>query len=294
MQLITTLDKIEEISKLASIVDAVLVANKDYTMRYINVFSKDQIKLINDECETSNLQVYVNVNRFFMEEELDDLTKFLFYLDSIKISGVYYTDLCVFTIVKENKLNLKLVYNPETLITNSCDANAYKELGNERIVLAKELSLEEIINIINNCSNTEVLIHGHLNMMDSKRELLSYYKEFTSIENEVKFNPNLTIVEEKRNSKMPIYEDQFGTHVFTSYLLNSFRELEKLTNLSYARIDSVFMDQEEKYLVLKLYNKLSKGLISGEDAYNYFIEHSKYEYDSAFYYSKTILKKEGV
>lgn len=141
----------------------------------------------------------------------------------------------------------RLVYQPDTLITNSADAAFYRAQGCQGVSLAREITLEEICAIASRCSGVEMLVHGRFSIMHSRRQLLhSYFAFLKRPDDDPHGRRDLSLKEETREAHMPIIEDEGGTHVFSEYTLQSFAQIRTLveSGVSRLRIDSIFRDDD--------------------------------------------------
>ena len=165
------------------------------------------------------------------------------------------------------------------------------------VTISKEITLDEICTIARKVhGECEVLIHGRLNMMHSKRNLLSNYMSFLGKEEDLKNKMNLYLMEEHRDEHMPILEDETGTHVFTGFTLSSFDEIKDMAEagIHHFRIDGIFHDIDYVVEALKLYQSVLNGDRKGREVYASYRE--KYESDHVthgFYYTKTSKVKVG-
>lgn len=126
------------------------------------------------------------------------------------------------------------------------------EKGAQRAQLARELSLEEIINIKENADvEIEVQVHGMTCMFQSKRMLLGNYYTFQERQMKIERNKQaneLLLYDEERDNKYPVYEDYNGTHIMSPNDICLIEELEPLLS---AGIDALKIDgvlQSETYI----------------------------------------------
>ena len=131
------------------------------------------------DCEAA-----INFTRFFMEEELNVCEKMLLECHRMNADIFYFTDMCVLQLAQLHGFADKCIYDPQTLITNASDAQFYLDEGIHGVTVSNQITLEEICEIGKNTrGNCEVMIHGRMLMMHSKRRLLSSYFEFVHMEN---------------------------------------------------------------------------------------------------------------
>ena len=124
--------------------------------------------------------------------------------------------------------------------------------GAKRALLARELNLDEIINIKENANvEIEVQVHGMTCMFQSKRMLFGNYYTFQDKQMKIKRendDKELLLYDEERDNKYPVFEDFNGTHIMSP---NDICLIEELEPLFEAGIDSFKIDgilQSEEYI----------------------------------------------
>jgi putative protease len=124
-------------------------------------------ELVKQKKET---KIIVLVNRFFFEPEIKVLEKYLIALDKIKIDGVIFSDYAVNQICYEKQLTHKLIYNPETLVTNYEQFPFYIANNIQEVALARELNQNEIKEIAKNKNQMKIQVQvaGYAYMMHSR------------------------------------------------------------------------------------------------------------------------------
>ena len=258
-------------------------------------FSNEQVQEALVICRAQQLQCYILMNRFFIEAEIDAMKQQLKFLKDIGVDGIYFSDIGVFQEARKLQMESKMIYNPDTILTNANDVRAYMDLGMKMCTLAKEITLEDMISIGNKCDcNLEVIIHGRLNMMHSKRNLLSNYMQFLNVDYAVKGKQQLYLMEENRDEHMPIVEDETGTHIYTGFTLCSFEEVEDIlkANITNLRIESMFHTIEEVVKVIEDYVCVIENPQRGREYYQMYVkQYPNQNITKGFLYKKTGLVK---
>lgn len=202
--------------------DSVYAGGKEFSLRaYAGNLSRDELVTAVGESHRLGKKIYVTVNILAHNRDIGPLPPFLEELDSLGVDGLIVSDPGIFRLAR--------VYCPEIPITVSTQANVsnyesaafYRDMGAARIVLARELSLEEIIRIKSQVEvELEVFVHGAMCVSYSGRCLLSHYMTGRSANQGACAHPcrySYQVVEEKRPGQYyPVEEDEHGTYIFNS------------------------------------------------------------------------------
>lgn len=291
MELIVTLKKIEYLSKFKDLgVKGVIAGTPAFSSRFF--FDLEDLKNISDDCQTYGLDLYISLDTFIEEKDRAVLCEYLEFLATLELKGIYFNDLSVYSVAKKMGFDKYLIYDPNTLITNSLDANFYLNLGMDSVVLGREITLDEIKNIAKHTNNkVDMQIFGYVKTATSKRRFLTNYFEHLGQKYNVTDKESLRIVEETRDYDMPILENKYGTQIYTDYILCTYEEYPTLNKiLRRGIIDDIFLKEEELFRVLEDYQRLNEGnahlLLN-----NLKLKYYKHVFDTGYLYQKTNLTK---
>lgn len=287
---------LEDIEKLKRAgVSSVVLGTPFFSVRSTCHFTNEQLAQAKEICRKLDLQCYILLNRFFVEDEIEDLKEHLCYLKELDVDGIYFTDMGVFYEAKQLGMQSKMIYNPDTILTNSADVQTYMDLGMKMCTLSKEITLEDMVKIGKKAQcNLEVIIHGRLNMMHSKRNLLTNYMQFLNKDIDLKNNSALYLMEENREEHMPIIEDEHGTHIYTGFTLCNFEEVEDIIHAGILnlRIESMFYSIDEVCQIISDYKKVIEHPAGGREMYReYEKQYPNQNVTKGFLYKKTGLLK---
>lgn len=144
--------------------DAVYLGGKNFGARqFADNFSDEELKNIIDYCHLRDVKVYITVNTLYKEKELEPLMAFINTIYEAGADAVIVQDLGAAELIKKYYPSLKL--HASTQLTASCaeDVKFLEKFGFSKIVLSRELSLDEIKKIKNETdAEIEVFIHGAL------------------------------------------------------------------------------------------------------------------------------------
>ena len=213
--------------------DAVYVGGKKFGLRaYGGNFNEEELKEGVDFAHSMQRKVYVTVNIFAHNDDIDELPEYLKYLDKIGVDAVLISDLGVFSLAKE-LTNLELHVSTQANVTNYKTVEMWKKLGASRVVLARELSQVEIINIKNKTDvELEMFVHGAMCISYSGRCYLSHYltgRDGNQGECTHSCRWKYNLVEEKRPGEyFEVAEDKYGAYVMNSKDLCLLPHLDKI------------------------------------------------------------------
>ncbi|MEK5185698.1 peptidase U32 family protein [Solibacillus sp. FSL R5-0691] len=275
-ELLVTPQSIEHITALLEAgADAFVIGEQKFGLRLAGDFTVAQVEEATKLIHAAGKKVYVAVNALFHNDRLDALDDYLVQMQRIGVDALLFGDPAVIIAVRENNVTIPLHWNPETTATNFFQVNYWGERGSKRAVLARELSVDEVIEIKENTKHEiEVQVHGMTCMFQSKRSLLGNYflyrDEAMEIENR-KENKNMFLHDKERKNKYPIYEDMNGTHIFSPNDMCIIEELNELfeAGIDSLKIDGVLQTFDYTVTVTKLYRQaIDVYFDQGEDAYD--------------------------
>ena len=202
--------------------DAVFLGGKAFGLRaFGGNFTEAELKEGVEFAHHMKKKVYVTVNIYPHNSDLEKLPDYLRFLASIQVDAILVADLGVFNIARQVAPNLHIHISTQANNTNWASVQAWQAMGASRVVLARELSIHEIEEIREKCDvELEMFVHGAMCISYSGRCLMSNY--FTgrdanrgSCAQSCRWKYNL--VEEKRPGEyFPVVEDERGTYIFNS------------------------------------------------------------------------------
>ncbi|GEL03926.1 U32 family peptidase [Rummeliibacillus sp. G93] len=253
--------------------DAFLIGEQQFGLRLAGEFTIEEVREATAIIHNAGKKVYVAMNAIFHNDRVDALAPYMKALSEIGVDGIVFGDPSVIIARREADVNIPLHWNPETIATNWFQANYWGKRGATRAVLARELSMDEIVEIKENAEiEIEVQVHGMTCMFQSKRPLLGHYFLYEGKAMEVenrKNNRNMFLHDPERNSKYPIYEDLNGTHIFSPNDMCIIDELDELfeAEIDVFKIEGVLHTEEYVVAVTECYRKAIDAYTESPDAY---------------------------
>ena len=204
--------------------DAVYLAGDVFGMRaFAGNFSPEALKQAVTYCHGRGVQVHVTCNTMPRNEEVARLPGWLSDLDALGVDAIILADVGVLSLALKYAPHVERHISTQASIVNYQSARAWHDLGASRVILARELSLEEIKEIRAKTPpglELEVFAHGAMCVSYSGRCLLSNYMTGRDSNRGACAQPcryQYYLMEEKRPGEyFPVFEDGKGTYIMNS------------------------------------------------------------------------------
>ena len=204
--------------------DAVYLAGTDFGMRsFAGNFTPDELREAVALCHSRGVSVHVTCNTMPRNGEIARLPEWLEYLQEVGVDAAILADVGVLSLLKKHAPGVKAHISTQASVSNYQAAAAWYELGAGRVILARELSLDEIREIRAKAPKElelEAFVHGAMCVSYSGRCLLSNYMTGRDANRGACAQPcryQYALVEEKRPGEyFPIGEDAGGAYILNS------------------------------------------------------------------------------
>ena len=274
---ITKLDKYED-------ADGIILALKDYSVQSMNYYSIDEIKTIKDNNPTK--EIFISINKNLMNEDIEPLSNILKEIDKLNVNGIFFYDTAILQLHRELDLTTDLVWSSTHMVNNYKTCNYYNDKGCKYALLGKEITLEEIKEIITNSTITSMVeVVGLPSVAFSKRRLVSNY--YSDLGKEKK--DSIVIEEKVTKEKYIVNEDSNGTGFFLDRVVNGTGILKDLYDVDckYIIFREYGIDKDTFYELVKD----TKDYINNKCTDERYIEKYKKLGDfTNFFFKKTIYK----
>lgn len=232
--------------------NAVYTAGKDFGLRAKSEnLSKAELEKAVEFCHKKNKKIYVTVNIFAHNSDLEKLPSYLKFLQKINVDAIIVSDPAVFLTARENAPELPIHISTQANVISWKSAEFWKMQGAKRIILARELTFSEIKDIREKIPDIELemFIHGSMCVSYSGRCFLSSFLNARSANSGYCTQPcrwEYQLIEKSRpNEFFRIEEDKYGSYILNSKdlcLINRLPEINKIG------IDSVKIEGRMKSL----------------------------------------------
>ena len=252
----------------------------------------------------NNVKVYITANIYAHNGDLEEIKKYFSELNEVRPDAVLISDIGVLNLAKNILKGIDIHLSTQANTTNYETVKFMRDLGVKRVVLARELSLDEIRDIKNEVGDSieiECFVHGSMCISYSGRCLLSAYMAGKSANSGLCTHPcrwkyMLLEEEERKGEYMPVIETERGTYIFNSKDLNMVEHVDDLidTGIDSLKIEGRMKSPLYVAIVARTYRKAIDDYYKNPDIYKKNIDFYKSEigkctyreYTTGFYYGK--------
>jgi len=280
--------------------DAVYLAGTSFGMRsFAGNFTPEELPVAVKYAHDHGVKVHVTVNTMPRNNEIAELPAYLEQLDDAGVDALIVADLGAFMLAGKHAPRCERHISTQQSIANYACAQSWFDLGAKRVVLARELSLEEIREIrqkVDPRLEIETFGHGAMCVSYSGRCLLSNYMTGRDSNRGACAQPcryQYALMEEKRPGEyFPVYEDEKGTYIMNS---RDMCTIDHLKDLIDAGIDCIKIEGRAKSayyaaIVTGAYRHVIDDIYAGREIDNVWrdeVDHVSHRiYSTGFYYGQ--------
>ncbi len=218
--------------------DAVYLGRKQFGMRSSPMnFDFDQLCSAVDTAHKKGVKVYLTCNTLPRNNEIPHFEQFVREACEAKVDALIGADIGVLSLIKKYAPDMEIHISTQTGIVNYVTARELYNMGAKRIVLARELTLDEIAEIrakTDHDLEIETFVHGAMCVSFSGRCLLSQYLVNRDANRGECAQPcrwGYHLMEEKRPGEyFPIFEDEKGTYILNAKDMCMIEHIDKLAD----------------------------------------------------------------
>jgi len=280
--------------------DAVYLAGTSFGMRsFAGNFTPEELPLAVKYAHDHGVKVHVTVNTMPRNEEVVQLPAYLEQLDDAGVDALIVADLGAFMLAGRHAPRCERHISTQQSVANYACAQSWFDLGAKRVVLARELNLEEIREIrkkVDPQLEIETFGHGAMCVSYSGRCLLSNYMTGRDSNRGACAQPcryQYALMEEKRPGEyFPVYEDEKGTYILNS---RDMCTIDHLKDLMDAGIDCIKIEGRAKSayyaaIVTGAYRHVIDDIYAGREIDSVWrdeVDHVSHRiYSTGFYYGQ--------
>ena len=144
--------------------DAVYIGGNKFNARaFADNLSEEMLKEAVEYAHIRGVKIYVTVNILILQKELEEVMEYINYLYNLYVDVVIVQDIGLVMMIKKLLPNFEVHCSTQMAIHNTDGASLLYELGVKRVVLARELSLQEVNEIVDSTNiDAEIFVHGAL------------------------------------------------------------------------------------------------------------------------------------
>ncbi|MFT8872107.1 MAG: peptidase U32 family protein [Sporolactobacillus sp.] len=249
-------------------VDTLYIGSDPFGLRLPAAFDIEAIAEVVAMAHRRGRRVSVACNALLNNTQIDAIPTYLATLTELHVDAVTVGDPGTVFVLEELGLPLSYIYDGETLVTSARQIQFWLKRGASGVIAARELTLAELYQIQETLSSgtLEVQVYGPTCIHQSGRPLLSNYYRYADMKTGAGKARRLYLRDPKHSdSQYPIYEDDAGTHIFSTYDLSLIDHLTELFNhgLHTWKLDGVLLGGAPFVAVAALFAEARDALLAG-------------------------------
>ncbi len=274
--------------------DAVYFAGKMYGLRaFAGNFDDDEIVKAMQFLHENGKKGYVTLNIVANDSDFEHIDDYLNLLIKAKVDGVIVSDVGVIYYLRKNFPSLNVHVSTQANINNSYSAEFFADLGVTRLVLAREMNLENIKKMHENIGDRleiEAFVHGAMCISYSGRCLLSNYMTGRDSNRGACVQAcrwKYTIREENKDEEFPIEEDERGTYILNSKDLCMIDHLDELEKAGICSLKIEGRMKSDYYVasVVNAYRRALDKTLESDKLHDELEKTSHRRYTTGFYFN---------
>ena len=283
--------------------DAVYLGGSKLNLRaFADNFTNEQIREGVEYAHSRGRKVYVTMNVFPHNTDLDGMEEYIRELADTGIDAIIVSDPAIIVTAKEVAPDLEIHLSTQANNVNWKAAKFWYNQGVQRIVLARELSLEEIktirANLPEDC-DLEAFVHGSMCMSYSGRCLLSNYMTGRDSNRGACAQPcryKYYLMEEKRPGEyFPVVEDEKGTYIMNSKDLCMIKHIPEVieAGVHSLKIEGRMKSSYYVAAIVKAYRQAVDAYLADKENYEFkeewmdiLMQVSHRQYSTGFYFGE--------
>lgn len=253
--------------------DAVYIAGDSFGLRTASKnFSMDEIKKATDYAHTMGVKIYITMNIIPHSEDLNGVEDYVKELEKIGVDALIVSDPGMISRIRKVS-SLPIDMSTQASVTNYDTINFWHDFGLRRVILARELSIDEVKEIRKHISDDmelEMFVHGAMCISYSGRCLLSNYmtgRDANMGDCAHACRWKYALVEQKRPGEyFPIAEDEQGAYILNSKDLCLLPHIDKVieSGINSLKIEGRVKSQYYVATVVRAYRMAIDAYYKGE------------------------------
>lgn len=263
METIVTLDSECKIDRY-SMFNSYLLVNKNFSCFHFHGLSNQKCIDLIDKIHALNKKVYILLDRVMFDEDICRIKRYIKELVKHQIDGYFISDLGLIELFKEIGLIEKVFYYSQTQIVSQMELDTFCSLKLKGVFVSKDYNIDHALKISNQYP-IGINVFGYRNLFYSRRQLLSAYKSEFNEKGKFYQTDKYLIKEKKRDIRNPIFENKYGTYIFTHEPLSLFARFNEIKNsgVKYILFDDNLIDCDHFIDEIKPFFDLKEGDLIG-------------------------------
>ncbi|PLX15934.1 MAG: peptidase U32 [Candidatus Muiribacterium halophilum] len=261
--------------------DAVYLGLKSFSLRKNSRnFTSEQLKKAVEYAHERDAKVYLALNSYLKDSDLEGVEEIFNTAKECGVDALIVSDPGVISMNRELGYNIPIHISTQANTTNSYAVRFWQEQGAERVILAREVGINNIKSILEHCPQMEVemFVHGAMCVSYSGRCLMSSYMTGRDSNQgdcaqpcRWKYRPVFLEEDRRKGEIFPVYEDETGTFLFNSKDLNLSRRIPDLikAGVHSLKIEGRMKSSYYVAMVIRVYRQIIDSFMEEPENFEY-------------------------
>lgn len=261
--------------------DAVYLGLKSFSLRKNSRnFTSEQLKKAVEYAHERDAKVYLALNSYLKDSDLEGVEEIFNTAKECGVDALIVSDPGVISMNRELGYNIPIHISTQANTTNSYAVRFWQEQGAERVILAREVGINNIKSILEHCPQMEVemFVHGAMCVSYSGRCLMSSYMTGRDSNQgdcaqpcRWKYRPVFLEEDRRKGEIFPVYEDETGTFLFNSKDLNLSRRIPDLikAGVHSLKIEGRMKSSYYVAMVIRVYRQIIDSFMEDPENFEY-------------------------
>ena len=240
-------------------IDGFIIGIEGYSETFNHLVKMSELNDICKMLKEKDKKIYIMLNKVYFNKQMDELKKVVRSIEKLDINALVFSDMAVLNIVREENLNISLVWYSK-LTTNSSTIKFLEKRGVSGFIISPEITLDEQIEISKKVnSQCSIKLFGYNIMATSSRKLITNYFKYCNMG---KPKDKKYYFKEKNSDDFYQIVEKDNTTFLSGKILNGLLEYKRLINENinaFVILDDYLIPEASFYNVIEAFIALKNA-----------------------------------
>lgn len=240
-------------------IDGFIIGIEGYSETFNHLVKMSELNDICKMLKEKDKKIYIMLNKVYFNEQMEELKKIVRCIEKLDINALIFSDMAILNIVREENLNIRLVWYSK-LTTNSSTIKFLEKRGVSGFIISPEITLDEQIEISKKVNSPcSIKLFGYNIMATSSRKLITNYFKYCNMG---KPKDKKYYFKEKNSNDFYQIVEKDNTTFLSGKILNGLLEYKRLINENinaFVILDDYLIPEASFYNVIEAFIALKNA-----------------------------------